>query len=80
MKRTIYLPDELAKRVDDYLQLHRDLTFSGLVQQALEQRVMPKDPHAMLRLAGFVESRRSNILPDDRFVDRPEDSVVLHER
>ena len=66
--------------MDEYLQLHRDLTFSGLVQQALEQRVRPKDLHAILKLAGFVESHRSDSPSDDRFIDRPEDSVILHDR
>lgn len=80
MKRTIYLPDELAQRVDDYLRFHRDLTFSALVQQVLEQLVMPRDRGAILKLAGFVESRRSDTPSDDSFIDRPEDSVVLHDR
>lgn len=79
-KRTIYLPDELATRVDEYLQGHRSLTFSSLVQQALERHIFPPDVSAILKLAGFVESRPCDAADDDRFTDRPEDHVILHER
>jgi len=69
-KRTIYLPEELATRVDDYLQAHRSLTFSSLVQQALERQIVPRDPRAILKLAGIVASGGEE---DERFRDRPED-------
>jgi predicted DNA-binding protein len=37
VRKTIYLPDELAVRVDNYLKGHRGQTLSSLVQEALEQ-------------------------------------------
>jgi len=50
------------------------------VQEALSERVAPKDPRAILKLAGFVESNPSDEPPDERFVNRPEDRTILRER
>ena len=69
-KRTVYLPDELARQIDDYLELHQSKNFSALVQETLRARVAPRDLSGILELAGFVESGGE---PDDRFKDRPED-------
>ncbi len=79
-KRTIYLPDELAEQVDRYLEMYPRKSFSTLVQEALKARVAPRDPRAILKLAGFVESGARDDSDDERFRDRPEDRVVLHER
>lgn len=54
MKRTIYLPDNLAERVEAYLREHPGVTLSGLVQEALAQCLVPPDPSAILNLAGLV--------------------------
>lgn len=40
MKRVIDLPDELAQRLDNYLQEHPEETFFSLVQEALENKLM----------------------------------------
>jgi hypothetical protein len=81
MRRTIYLPDELATRVDEFLKheskLRPDLTFSSLVQEALEQRVPPKNRRSILELAGFVDvDTFENEEKAREFADRPEDQFV----
>jgi len=77
MRKTIYLPDDLAARVEMYLR-HRDgQTLSSLVQEALEEKVGPRDPDAVLKLIGLVSAntpRRRIPLeerqPEDRYTDR----------
>lgn len=69
-KRTIYLPDELTEQVEEYLKLYPGKSFSALVQEVLRERVAPRDPRAILELAGFVSSGANS---DERFRDRPED-------
>ena len=54
MRRTIYLPDELAEQVEGYLREHPGVSLSTLVQEALESRLAPPDPSAILELAGLV--------------------------
>jgi hypothetical protein len=79
MRKTIYLPDDLAARVDEYLKLHKDQTFSSLVQTVLEEKVVPRDPRGILRLAGLVDvdtfesedkAARFKNHPEDQFYDR----------
>ena len=77
MRKTIYLPDDLAARVDEYLKRHEGQTLSSLVQDALSERVGPKDPDALLKLIGFISedtSRRRVPMeerqPEDRYTDR----------
>jgi hypothetical protein len=72
MKRTIYLPDDLARRVDAYLARHRGITLSTLVQEALEERVRPADPREILGLAGLVPkaSTSARQRAEDRLVAR----------
>ncbi len=74
-KRTIYLPDELAEQVESYLKLYPGKSFSALVQEALAERVAPRDLTPILELAGFVASGTEADDSDsaDRFEDRPED-------
>jgi hypothetical protein len=75
MRRTIYLPDDLNERVEEYLKLHHGETFSALVQRGLEQSVAPPDLGPLLELAGFV-----SVDPDKRD-DRPvEDQTIDFER
>jgi hypothetical protein len=74
MRKTIYLPDDLAARVDDYLQRHQGETFSSLVQQALQERLGPKDPSSILDLIGFVSVDPDEVTKD--FSGRPEDATV----
>ena len=79
MRKTIYLPDDLAAQVDEYLKRHQGETFSSLVQEVLEQKVNPKDPRGILRLAGLVDvdtfenddkARQFADHPEDQFYDR----------
>jgi hypothetical protein len=74
VKRTVYLPDDLAGRVEAYLREHRSLTFSTLVQEALEHRLTPPDPRAVLDLAGLVPEASTPAR------QRAEDRVVHRER
>jgi hypothetical protein len=72
MKRTIYLPDDLARHVEAYLARHRGITLSTLVQEALEERVGPADPREILRLAGLVPkaSTSARRRAEDRHISR----------
>ena len=54
MRRTIYLPDDLADRVEQYLRDHPGLSLSALVRESLNARLSPPDPRAILELAGLV--------------------------
>jgi len=79
MRKTIYLPDDLAARVDDYLKRHRGETLSSLVQEVLQERLAPRDPRGILRLAGLVDV--DTFESDEkakRFAQRPEDQ--FHDR
>ena len=77
MRKTIYLPDDLAARVEEYLKNNPNLTLSSLVQQALSREVTPRDRSAMLKLIGLIPKdapRRVIPLderqPEDRYTDR----------
>jgi hypothetical protein len=74
MKRTVYLPNDLAERVDAYLCEHAELTFSTLVQDALARRVTHPDPRALLDLIGLVPEASTAAR------QRAEDRVVGRER
>lgn len=54
MQRTIDLLDDLAQRLDTYLQEHPEETFYSLVRQVLETKLMPKDTSKLLALAGII--------------------------
>ena len=54
MKRTVYLPDDLSKRISEYLTQHPQDTFSSLVQDALEIKLARKDLSHVLQLAGII--------------------------
>jgi metal-responsive CopG/Arc/MetJ family transcriptional regulator len=53
MRTTIYLPDDLAQKVEAYLKEHPQTSLSALVQEALEARLR-RNPAALLELAGIV--------------------------
>jgi hypothetical protein len=74
VRRTIYLPDELDERVDRYLREHPGLSFSSLVQEALDGRLAPPDPRKILDLAGLVGSASTTA------GSRAEDRHVRQER
>lgn len=86
MRRTISIPDELAARVDEYLENQRQASdesaFSELVRELLEREVNPSPSNAgrgILRLAGLVsvepfeteeKATRFANHPEDQFFDR----------
>ena len=72
MKRTVYLPDDLARHVESYLSRHRGMTLSTLVQETLEERVRPAKAHGILRLAGLVPkaSTSTHRRAEDRHISR----------
>jgi hypothetical protein len=74
MRRTIYLPDDLAAQVDEYLAIHRDETLSSLIQEVLKEKVATKDIGSILDLIGFVSVDPDKV--DKDFEGRPEDSTV----
>jgi len=54
MKLTIEVPDNLGKRLNDYLKEHPEETLFSLVQEVLEVKLIPKDTSKLLELAGIV--------------------------
>jgi hypothetical protein len=55
MKRTIHLPDELARQVEEYLAQHPEENWSSLAQKGFKQAIRGKDPSKLLAVAGTVE-------------------------
>ena len=60
MKRTVYIPDDLAERLNKYLREHPDETLSSIVQSALEVKLAHKDVSKLLALAGIVQEAPCN--------------------
>ncbi|PIG92866.1 hypothetical protein [Gloeocapsopsis sp. IPPAS B-1203] len=60
MKRTIYLPDDIAERLNKYLIDHPNETLSSVVQEALEDKLARKDVSKLLSLAGIVQNASCN--------------------
>jgi hypothetical protein len=54
MQYTIELPQDLAHRLQQYLEEHPGETLEHLVQEALEIRLAPKNLDKLLSLAGIV--------------------------
>ena len=80
MKATIYLPEKLEKAVRSYLEIYPEKTLSGLIQETLEQRVMPRKSR-LLDLAGFAELKPLRRTPEQIAEDereRPEDEPAKH--
>lgn len=76
MRKTIYLPDDLAAEVDEYLSLHKSETLSSLIQRAIRREVAPRDPSAILKLIGLVPKDAPRKVvpmeerqPEDRYTD-----------
>lgn len=72
MKRSVYLPDDLAHDVQAYLLRHPGVTLSTLVQEALAERVRPADTRDILALAGLVPraSTAARRRAEDRHIAR----------
>ena len=60
MKKTIYIPDELAERLSDYLREHPQETLSSVVQNSLAAKLESKDVSKLLKLAGIVKNAPRN--------------------
>lgn len=75
MKRTIYLPDNLGRRLVTYVRARPGTTLSAVIQEAVETLLGRKDPRRILRLAGIV---RHTSGPSAR--DRAEDRAIARER
>ncbi len=75
MKRTIYLPDNLGRRLVTYVRARPGTTLSSVIQEAVEALVGRKDPRRILRLAGIVRHASG---PSARH--RAEDRTIARER
>ena len=53
MKRTIHFPDNLAQKMEAYLQEHPDETWSGLVQKSVKRTLQGNDASRLLKLVGI---------------------------
>jgi hypothetical protein len=53
MTASIYIPNELEIIVQNYLKDHPEMSLSGLVQEAPENKLKPRR-NTLLELAGFV--------------------------
>lgn len=76
MKASIYIPNELEIALKNYLQDHPEMSLSGLVQEALENKLKPRR-NTLLELAGFVsfdgvDKRTPEQIAED-LRERPED-------
>lgn len=60
MKRTVYIPDDLAERLHQHLHEHPHETLSSIVQEALEVKFAAKDVSKLLALAGIVQEAPRN--------------------
>ena len=56
MQRTIDIPDELWGQLNDYLQEHPKENVSSLVQDALQDKLRPRNGSRLLDLAGIVKN------------------------
>lgn len=54
MQITIDLPEDLANRLNLYLQEHPEESLLGILKEALEVKLVPKDTARLLELAGIV--------------------------
>ncbi len=62
MKRTIHLPDDLAKELETYLQENPEETWSSFIQESVRQSLRHKDPSRLLNLVGiFPEDAPSDL-------------------
>lgn len=70
MQITIELPEDLAKRLTLYLHEHPEESLLGILKEALEVKLIPKDTSKLLELAGIVTDAPRGA------ADRAEDDVA----
>jgi metal-responsive CopG/Arc/MetJ family transcriptional regulator len=72
MRKTIFIPDHLGARLEEYLRENPNETASSVIQEALEMRLRPKrDLSALLEIAGqftAIEVPETDLQPEDRWV------------
>lgn len=74
MKHTVYIPDELAKGLSDYLLEHPSESPSSIMQEAIRIKLAEKNVADFLALAGIVEDGSCHAR------DRTEDAIVIEAR
>ncbi|WLT40530.1 hypothetical protein NON20_25140 (plasmid) [Synechocystis sp. B12] len=55
MKRTLYIPDRLWEQLSQYLKENPTENVSSVVQEALKDKLRPRNGAGLLELAGIVE-------------------------
>ena len=75
MRKTIFLPDELGARLEEYLRDHPDETPSSMFQEFLRWKLPRKRPLSdLLELAGAFtydpDMNRDDIQPEDEWAVR----------
>ena len=75
MRRTIYLPDDMNRRLIAYVRAHPGVTFSSAIQTAVDAFIGRKNPRRILRLTEVV-----NQVPGPAARDRAEDLTIARER
>lgn len=59
LKTTVYLNDQLEKRLQDYLQENPEATLSNLIQDALEVKLNRENAAAaLLKIAGIAQNAK----------------------
>jgi Arc/MetJ-type ribon-helix-helix transcriptional regulator len=67
MKRTVHLPDDLARQVETYLAQHPEENWSSLVQKGLRRALRPREPGNLLESIGTVEQPSEASTDEDRY-------------
>jgi Uma2 family endonuclease len=79
MKRTVYIPDELADALEKYLQEHPDESSSSLMQEAIQKKLGQDNASRYLALAGVVQQQPGDAIAIklNQMVVPPGQSVLL---
>jgi hypothetical protein len=78
MRKTIFIPDDLGARLEEYLRENPNETASGVLQEGLALKLRlgnygkPRDLSPLLALAGFAKNtkrpNREDLQPEDQWV------------
>lgn len=74
MKRTVYIPDDLDEKFNEYLKEHPEQTLSSIMQEAIYRKIAEKNVADFLALAGVVEDDSRDAC------DHAEDSIFTEEK
>lgn len=75
MKRTIYLPENLDRRLMAYVRAHPEVTFSSAIREAVDAFIARMSPRRILRLTGVVDRASGSAARD-----WAEDLTIARER